>query len=102
MADPASIPTQPCASCGRSTAAGSPRFAGRRVIPPSADDTAAESSYLCEECLEQVHAATRDARLTDEQLRAKIQSGEIAGWSYEGVGAMAGFMPGAGGLGPAS
>ena len=81
MADAVSSATQPCISCGRSTAAGSPRFAGRRVIPPDAEDTAAESSYLCEECSEQIHAAEREARLSDDQLRAKIESGEIAGWS---------------------
>jgi hypothetical protein len=63
-----------------------PFFAGRRVIPPSADDTAAESSYLCEECAEQIHAAAREARLTDEQIREKIESGEIPGMAYKGVG----------------
>jgi hypothetical protein len=94
MRDDLSLPTQPCINCGRATAAGSPRFAGRRVIPPAAEDTAAESSYLCEECQAQVHAAARVARLSDEQLRQKIESGEIAGWSYEGVGPMAAFMPG--------
>lgn len=102
MDEAPSVPTQPCVSCGRATAAGSPLFAGRRVIPPDAEDTAAESSYLCEECQDQIHAAASEARLTDAQLRDKIESGEIAGWSYEGVGPMAGFMPGAGGLGPGS
>ena len=49
------------ALAGRSTAVGTPHFAGRRVIPPAADDTAAESSYLFEECSEQIHIATRGA-----------------------------------------
>jgi hypothetical protein len=88
---------QPCASCGQPTAVGTPRFPGRRVIPPSSDDTAAESSYLCEECLEQVHVAAREARLTDEQLREKIESGEIQGMPYKGLGAFTGFVGGDGG-----
>jgi hypothetical protein len=36
-----SVPTQPCINCGRATAAGSPMFAGRRVIPPGEHDKAA-------------------------------------------------------------
>ena len=54
---------QPCVSCGRSTAVGTPFFASRRVIPPAADDTAAESSYLCEECADQIHIAARESDL---------------------------------------
>ena len=89
-----------CVNCGRSTAVGTPHFVGRRVIPPDPDDTAAESSYLCEECQDQIYAAAREARLSDEELRATIKSGEIPGTTYEGVGPMAGFTPGAGGFGP--
>ena len=85
---------QPCVNCGRSTAVGTLFFAGRRVIPPAADDTAAESSYLCEECEEQIQAAARESRLTDEQLRQKIESGEIAGFTYRGAGPFTGFMTG--------
>ena len=90
---------QPCASCGRSTAAGTPFFSGRRVIPPAADDTAAESSYLCEECAEQIHIAAREARLSDEQIREKIASGEIPGMTYKGTGGGSGYMVGGDGLG---
>lgn len=95
MDRPQPIP-QPCVSCGHSTSVGTPLFAGRRVIPPAADDTGAESSYLCEECEEQIHLAARESRLTDEQIRARIESGEIPGWSYKGVGP---FFPGPGGDG---
>ena len=56
------------------------------MIPPDADDGAAESSYLCEECEERIHVAARESRLTDEQLREKIANGEIAGWNYRGAG----------------
>ena len=94
---------QPCVNCGRSTAAGTPYFAGRRVIPPDSDDTAAETSFLCEECEEQIHVAASEARLTDEQIRQKIESGEIAGFTYRGAGPFTGFMTGgdfgAGGFG---
>ena len=89
----------PCHSCGRSTAAGSPLFAGRRVIPPDADDSAAESSFLCEECAEQIHVAARESRLTDEQIREKIASGEIPGMTYKGIGGHTGYMVGGDGLG---
>jgi hypothetical protein len=91
-------PPQACAGCGRSTAAGTPLFSGRRVIPPAADDTAAESSYLCEECAERIHIAAREARLSDEQLREKIESGEIQGMTYKGLGSFTGFLGGDGGL----
>ena len=86
MSDAASTPTQPCLSCGRPTAAGSLLFAGRRVIPPAADDSAAESSYLCEECEEQIHASAREGRMNDAQLREAIERGEVAGWNYRGAG----------------
>ena len=99
MAEVLVVHRQPCVNCGRSTAAGTLLFAGRRVIPPAADDTAAESSYLCEECEEQVHVAAREARLTDEELRQKIDSGEIAGFTYRGAGPFTGFKTGTGGLG---
>jgi hypothetical protein len=85
---------QTCVSCGRSTAVGTPFFASRRVIPPAADDTAAESSYLCEECVDQIHVAARESRLTDEQLREKIASGEIPGMTYRGLGNFSGFVVG--------
>ena len=89
---------QPCVSCARSTAVGTQLFAGRRVIPPAAE-AAAERSFLCEECSEQIHIAAREARLTDEQLREKIESGEIAGFTYKG-GKLPWFMPGSdGGVG---
>ena len=96
----ASVPMtpQPCVSCGRSTAVGTPFFASRRVIPPVADDTAAESSYLCEECADQIHVAARESRLTDEQLREKIESGEIPGMTYTGAGPFAGLMGGGSGV----
>jgi hypothetical protein len=79
MDDPEPMAAQLCANCGRSTAVGTPFLAGRRVIPPAAEDTAGESSYLCEACQEQIHVAARESRLTDEQLREKIASGEIKG-----------------------
>jgi ribosomal protein S14 len=90
---------QPCVSCGRSTAVGTPFFSGRRVIPPAADDTAAESSYLCEECQEQIHAAARESRMSDEQIREKIASGEIPGMTYKGTGGVSGYVVGGEGLG---
>ena len=91
-ADP--IAAQLCANCGRSTAVGTPFFASRRVIPPAAEDAAAETSYLCQECEEQIHVAARESRLTDEQLREKIASGEIKGMTYEGLGNLSGFVIG--------
>ena len=94
MDDPEPKAAQPCANCGRSTAVGTPAFAARRVIPPAAEDTAAESSYLCEECEEQIHVVARESRLTDEQLREKIASGEIRGTTYEGLGNFSGFVIG--------
>jgi ribosomal protein S14 len=90
---------QTCVSCGRSTAVGTPFFAGRRVIPPAADDTAAESSYLCEECQDEIHAAARESRMSDEQIREKIASGEIPGMTYKGTGGATGYMVGGDGLG---
>ena len=78
---------------------GEPFFASRRVIPPAADDTAAESSYLCEECADQIHVAARESRLTNEQLREKIASGEIPGMTYKGVGGRTGYIVGGEGLG---
>lgn len=99
MTESGSSTPQPCASCGRSTVVGTPFFSGRRVIPPAADDTAAESSYLCEECTEQIHIAAREARLSDEQIREKIASGEIPGTTYKGTGGGTGYMVGGEGLG---
>ena len=78
---------------------GTPFFAGRRVIPPAAEDTASESSYLCQECAEQIHIAACQSRLTDAQLREKIESGEIPGMTYKGLGNFSGFVGGDGGGG---
>ena len=64
------------------------------MIPPAAEDTAAEGSYLCEECAEQIQVAAREARLTDERLREKIASGEIPGMTYKGLGNFSGFVIG--------
>jgi hypothetical protein len=99
MSDTTTSAEQPFVNCGRSTAVGTPFFSGGRVIPPSADDTDAESSYLCEECADQIHMAARKSRLTDEQIREKITSGEIPGMTYKGIGGGTGYVVGGEGLG---
>jgi len=74
---------QPCAGCGKPTAAGRTRFADRRTIE-LADGT---RSYLCAMC-GATAASDRGRDLTDEELRQFIENGSAAGllWSVGGPG----------------
>ena len=65
--------------------------------PPASSSKTDTDNY--EECADQIHVAARQARLTDEQIREKVASGEIPGMTYKGVGAGTGHVVGGEGLG---
>jgi hypothetical protein len=76
---------QPCAGCGKPTAAGRTRFADRRKI----EHADGSRSYLCAMC-DATAASGRGRDLSDEELRRFIENGSMAGivWSNTGPGSM--------------
>jgi len=75
---------QPCAGCGKPTAAGRRRFADRRTI----DHADGNRSYICGACDTRLSASGRAGQLSDEELRQFIENGSMTGvfWSGGGLG----------------
>jgi hypothetical protein len=87
MTVPSDDVSDPCASCGESTAIGRPLFAGRRVIDH--DDG---RIYLCATCDEETARSRRGRRLSAEEVRRLVDNGSMAGitWSGDGIGGLGG------------
>jgi hypothetical protein len=72
-------PSQPCVSCGEDTAPGKSLFVGRRTV-----STTTGISYLCASCDEEIAAARRGKKLTDEQLHNWIETGAMGVYVWSG------------------
>jgi hypothetical protein len=75
---------QPCAGCGKPTAAGRALFADRRTI----DHADGQRSYVCSLCDARLSASHHPGQLSDDEVRRLIDTGSMAGvlWSGGGLG----------------
>ena len=74
---------QPCAACGEETAAGKPRFVGRRTIGDSG------TSYLCASC-DDLGTTRRGQRLTDDVVRRLVETGAMGVYVWSGYAHLGG------------
>lgn len=75
---------EPCLRCGEETAAGAPRFSGRRRIERSPGN----ALYLCPACDEEIAVARSGKPLTNDQVRRSVEAGSFAAitWGDGGIG----------------
>jgi len=73
----------PCAECGRGTAAGTMGFSDRRVV----EWEGAARGFLCGECQAAIVAARQGEPLSDDEVRRRIDSGVAAMAWASGPGA---------------
>jgi hypothetical protein len=73
----------PCAECGRGTAAGTIGFSDRRVV--EREDLS--RGFLCGDCQAAIVAARRGEPLSDDEVRRRIDSGVAAMAWASGPGA---------------
>jgi hypothetical protein len=66
--------SEPCAACGEETAVGSAFYSDRRQI----DRTDGSSAFICTLCDQRIAGSRRGSRMSDEDLRAALETGSLA------------------------